>query len=839
MPLNEYRRKRNFEKTPEPFPDTQSLAKDGQFFVQRHDASRLHYDFRLAIDGVLKSWAVPKGPSMDPAHRRLAMEVEDHPLAYGSFEGNIPKGEYGGGSVMLWDRGEFLIDGRESAQKQWERGDLKLELKGQKLRGAFKLFRMRGKTKGTEWLLVKAKDAFATPGWTADELAASVLTNRTQREIAEEISANFTNATQATEPMLPTLVKTLPEGDSWLYEVKWDGVRVLCTVSDGSVDLRSRNGTSYNRSFPELMDLPQWLKLESGVLDGEIVAMDAEGRIHFGAIQPRLGGNRRGGNRRGGAGPEPEGISLYLFDLLFRNGKDLRSLPLEKRRAALARVLQKNGRVQLSPALQGSATSVMEVAAEGALEGIVAKRRDSPYRPGRSTDWVKVKLERREDFVICGWLPGKRKSFASLVLGLFDNEGLSWCGNVGTGFSEAELHSLSAMLKKSVKADGPAFAYGPWPSGMRWVEPALVAELRFAEWTQSGRLRSPVFLGLRPDKQPADCVREEAELLSTPRTLAPSVQAEEPTNAVARKRARKRSAAKSSPRPAISHGEKLYFPDDKITKGQLIAYYEEVAPYLVPHLQGRPAVLKRFPDGIDGKFFFQKNLPASTPSWVPTVTLPSEHERREIRYIVIDDVNVLLYAVNLGCIEMNAWMSRTESIDSPDYILFDLDPFECGFAKVVETAHVLRETLAHLGLDAYVKTSGGDGLHVVTPLAEGHTYSEVKSFTEGMASAIGTMRPDLVTTERSIKKRPVGKVYFDYLQFGKGKTIASIYSVRPRKGAPVSMPLQWDELTAKTRPTSFHLRNTLSRLRKKGDLWEPVLRKGHVLQEALDKLQGL
>ena len=781
MALKEYARKRDFSKTPEPRPLSPSGSPGSRFFVQRHDASHLHYDFRLAIGGVLKSWAVPKGPSMDPAHKRLAMEVEDHPVAYGTFEGTIPKGEYGGGSVMLWDTGAFETEGPGSPEQQWEKGHLKLRLHGEKLTGTFTLVRMRGKATGREWLLVKSADVDAQKGWSVDDYAFSILTNRTQ----EQIAANTPKPTPIA-PMLATLETALPEGPDWLYEVKWDGVRVICTVERGGVALQSRNGQSYNASFPELLDLPRALSLKSGTLDGEIVAVDAAGRSRFEAIQPRLGRTRPGN----GSGPNAHGIALYLFDLLAKDGNDLRGQTLRKRRGELSAIFRPNERFRLSNPLNGTAASVMAVAVEHRLEGIIAKRWSSQYVSGRSHDWVKVKLQQRQEFVVCGWLPGKR-SFSALVLGLLADGQLTWCGNVGTGFSEAAIRDIHATLKATAIESRPRIAIGEWPPKMHWVPPALTAEVKFAEWTTNRHLRAPVFVGLKPDRAAKEFQMTES---------------------------------KTGPTPSLTNLDKVYFPKDKITKGDLLAYYREVAPVLLPHLKDRPASLKRYPDGITGEPFFQKNLSDSTPAWVPSVTYYSEDSKRDIRYALVQDNNTLQYVVNLGCIDHNPWMSRTQSIDSPDYVLFDLDPFHCGFDKVIEAAHSLREILDSLKLESFVKTSGSDGLHIVIPLKPVHSYDVVREFAASVASAAAQARPDLFTLERSLAKRTRRRVYFDYLQIGKGKTIAAPYSVRPQNGAPVSTPLRWEELVKGLRPKDFHIKNTVSRLAKIGDLWAPVLK---------------
>jgi len=803
MSLKEYERKRNFSKTSEPRPEVKAAREGGGFFVQRHDASHLHYDFRLAIEGVLKSWAVPKGPSMDPAVKRLAMEVEDHPLAYGAFEGNIPKGEYGGGSVMLWDTGTFSNEGSGSVAEQWRTGRLKIRLEGEKLRGTFGLIRMKGKATGKEWLLVKDADEYALRGWDAAGYEYSVTTQRTQAQIAAGVAVRSQPVMSGIKPMLAVLAKTLPEGPDWIYEVKWDGVRTLLTIENGLVSFESRNGLSYNSRFPELKELPAALALSSGVVDGEIVAADSSGRISFQALQPRLGIARFGKQREG-----PHGISIYLFDLLFKDGKDLRKLPLRKRRAILIESLRPNERVKLSQTLDGSAGAVMEVAAEHELEGIMAKRLDSPYAGGRSAAWVKVKLQQRQEFVVCGWIDGNRASFGALVLGLFESGRLHWRGNVGTGFSEQLLRDIGSSLKKSSLPRKPAEAAGEWPSKMHWARPTMVAEIRFAEFTQSAHLRAPVFLGLRPDRRPEDCMREIP---------------------VSKEIASARNRGAGNRKVTLSHQEKIYFPAEGLTKGDLLAYYESVAPVLLPHLKDRPASLRRYPDGIHGKSFFQKNLPAATPDWVPSLTLHSEESKRDIRYALVQDLDVLLYVVNLGCIDHNPWMSRKQSLDSPNYVLFDLDPFHCDFDTVIAAAHHLHEVMDHLKMEVFVKTSGSNGLHIAAPLKSGYGYEEVKEFTAAMAATVMQTRPDLFTIARSLSARTRGRVYFDYVQIGKGKTIAAPYSVRPRDGAPVSTPLQWTELKKGLRPSDFHMRNTVERIKRVGDLWAPVLKSRQAL----------
>lgn len=869
--LKEYERKRDFQKTPEPPPgplqsSTLRPGETGDFFVQRHNASHLHYDFRLAIGGTLKSWAVPKGPTLDPEEKRLAMEVEDHPLSYGEFEGNIPAGEYGGGSVMLWDRGTFELLGKDPAEKQMEKGDLKFQLKGVKLKGDFALIRMKGKRhKRNEWLLIKKRDVEAIPGWDAEVYATSISSGRSQDQIASQTAPKRASKSkpllkaakkaapassrkggntmpQNLSPMLATLSSDVPEGPGWAYEIKWDGVRALCFVSGGKPSIISRNGVSYDRQFPELHSLPEQLDAREAIVDGEIVAVDEKGVSHFQLLQPRIMQAHTEGQLEASGAAQ---ILLYLFDVLWVDGRDLRSLPLQVRRKILEDIVKPGPSIRMSEQFFAEGGRFLETAQEHGIEGILAKRLDSPYRSSRSSAWLKVKTQLRQEFVICGWLPGKRSTFSALVLGLYEEGVLQWCGNVGTGFNEALLQSLFEELQARKARSKPA---GTWPAGIRPVKPELVCEIKFAEWTRDGRLRAPVFMGLRPDKNAADCVKEEP--------MEAAVTKEKPA-AAPKPKAVKKQKASVSPEPLLpgtannvevelkgkplrfTNLNKLYFPEDKLTKRDLLNYYAAVGPFLLPYLKDRPLSLRRYPNGIHGEGFFQKNLPATTPDWVPTVTIYSEDSKRDINYALCPDLPTLLYLVNLGCIDHNPWMSRVASLDSPDYILLDLDPSGTTFAQVVEAALAIHEILEELKLTAFVKTSGGDGMHIVLPLAPGYTYDEARIFAEALAHVTASRNPGLITIERSLSERPKRRVYFDYVQIGKGKTIAAPYVVRPYSGAPVGTPLKWEELDRGLRPSDFHLRNILERLDKTGDLMAPLLKGKQKLEPVLVRLQAM
>jgi len=803
--LKEYSRKRNFAVTSEPpAASTKSKSKSktkilqpgeqASYFVQRHDASHLHYDFRLEIEGVLKSWAVPKGPSLDPSEKRLAMMVEDHPLSYGTFEGNIPQGEYGGGSVMLWDRGSFTLLGSGPADEQLAEGNLKFSMEGSKLHGEFALVRLNSKA-GNEWLLIKKKDAGAKPGWKIGDYESSVTTGRSQDSIAKNLQPAREQLPKLVEPMLALLTDRLPEGSEWIYEIKWDGMRALCQISSRGVDFQSRSGGSYSRHFPELKSIGASIQAKEAVLDGEIVAVDENGVSHFEWLQPRFADPGTKPVKSQGSGR----IVYCVFDLLFLDGQDLRDLPLSARSQRLSEIIAETGELIISKQFSGEPIQVMKAAEDLGIEGVVAKRVDSHYRAGRSDVWRKVKLELRQEFLICGWLEGKRKSFGSLVLGLNEGKALKWCGNVGTGFDEQTMTRLAETMQARRLKKGHL---GTWPKGMIPIRPDMICEVKFAQWTAAGKLRAPVFLGLRADVKPNEVRRE---------SLA----------------GKKMIAGKDANVTLDIDGhqlqftnlDKLYFPEDGLTKRDVLNYYAEVSPYLLPMLEDRPLSLKRYPDGILGKTFFQKNLPESTPEWIDAIKLYSDDSKRMIRYCLCANLATLLYLVNLGCIDHHPWLSRVNDLDSPDSLLIDLDGNGAPFGKVVEGALAMKELIEEVGLSSVVKTSGGDGVHVLIPLEPKQNYDRVKQVAEQLAQVAAARYPKLFTIERAIAKRPKSRVYIDYLQVGKGKTVASAYSIRPHANAPVSTPLLWDELTTSLKPGDFNLGNMPIRLEQVGDVW--------------------
>ena len=879
MSLEEYVAKRRFEKTPEPPPSatkSKSAAKP-YFCVQRHDATRLHYDFRLEIDGVLKSWAVPKGPSLDPAVKVFAAHVEDHPVEYGDFEGNIPAGNYGGGSVMLWDRGTFDLLGDIPAEAQLARGDLKFRLHGEKLKGDFAIVHMkaRAKGKGNEWLLIKKRDEFATPGWDVEALAYSVLSGRTQEEIARNLPARKTKrktagaadrvwatsppakraraAAQSTEPgkaapvkkrakydlsglkgaqlaAMPASIEPMkamigdrvPRGAGWLFEVKWDGVRAVAFIDNEEVRLQARSGLRCERQYPELAVMPHHIAASQAVIDGEIAVLDAKGVSQFHLIQPRI------------ANTDPNTIAhlvrstpvvYFAFDLLYLDGYDLRNVALEKRRELLQRVLTSGPAIRISDAFPGAGEELLEAARENGLEGIVAKHANSCYESRRSREWIKIKIVSEQEFVIGGYTEpqGDRDYFGALVLGVYKDGNLRWVGNVGTGFDQKLLGSIFKQLKPLITKKCP-FADRPKPDrGMTWVRPELVCQVRYATWTQDDRLRAPVFIGMRNDKAAGTIEREDAKEESAPEALGQLLPAS----------LKEATLTIDGHTLKFTNLPKLYYPDDGVTKRDVLNYYAGVADLILPYLEDRPLSLKRYPNGIKEQYFFQKDTPVTYPDWLRTELID------DINYVFAEDHASLLYLVNLGCIDHNPWMSRSGSLDHPDYILIDLDPQECLYDLIVEAALMVRRILEQIGLVGYPKTTGGDGMHVYIPIEPVYSYEEARIFAELIARLVTHEKPHLFTTPRSVAKRQKNRVYFDYLQIGKSKTIAAPYVLRAYGGAPVATPLEWEEVAPGLHPKQFTIHNARQRFREKGDLFLGVLEKPQNLYEALGRLEKL
>ena len=792
--LAEYEKKRSPKKTPEPGLEGPVRAKRGAvegargnrevpparssgspiFVVQRHDARRLHYDFRLEMDGALASWAVPKGVPLEPGEQHLAVHVEDHPLDYATFEGEIPKGEYGAGTVEIWDNGTYEL------LEQKRNGGLTVRLHGKRLRGTYALVPARLSGDPKNWLILRKREDDADGG------------SASRAEYA---------------PMLATLAEDVPRGAGWSFEVKWDGYRALAYVRGSETTLVSRNRNDLTSRFASVATaVSRATKSPDCVLDGEVCALDEDGRSSFSAMQQGKPGTP---------------IVYYAFDVLEVDGEPVIELPFGERRKRLDRLLDKRNRVvRLSEAFDDG-EALYEAAKQQRLEGVVAKRLESRYLPGRrSRDWLKIKTHGEQEFVIAGYTKGtgrRASSFGSLVLGYYREGAIVYAGNVGTGFSAKEIDRLLERLRP-LRRSTPPFREVPKMPKVRkgdvvWVEPKLVCEVEFVEWTHDGRLRAPSYKGLREDKS------------------AEEVRREEPTAD---------RVTKGSRELKLSNLDKVFFPKEGITKGDLIEYYRAIAPVLVPHLEQRPFTMVRYPNGIEDKFFFQKDAPSHLPEWIDTFraqvsTRGSPRRKKWVNFPLVSDELALLWMVNMGCIDMNAWYSRVDKPDRPDFVLFDLDPSpDVGFAETVQVALLVKKALDAFGLVGFPKTSSAEGMHVLVPVERRYTYDDTRQFAEIVAGAIARTNRGLATTEWTKAKRR--GVLIDANQNGEGKTIASVYSVRPRPGAPVSTPLRWDEVNEKLDPLSFTMDVVRERTSKHGDLFEGVLKTKQRLTDALKAL---
>jgi bifunctional non-homologous end joining protein LigD len=768
--LREYERKRDPKQTPEPFSSTRRDERAPIFVVQRHDARRLHYDFRLEMDGALASWAVPKGIPLEPGARALAVHVEDHPLDYASFEGEIPKGNYGAGAVEIWDTGTYELVERKRD------GGLTVKLHGSRLEGTWTLVPAHLDGNEKNWLILRKRDD----------------------------SASRPAARNDYRPMLATVAETLPTGEDWVYEVKWDGYRALGYVRGGDAKLVSRNGNDLTGRFPEIArSLSRAVKSPDCVVDGEVCALDEQGRPSFSAMQQ---------------GKRGTPLVYEVFDVLEIDGVPVVDRPLRERRERLEDLLDRRVTTVQISGLFDDGEALFEAASKQGLEGVMAKRPGSVYAEGRRTrDWLKVKTHGREEFVICGWTKGEGRrsgSFGSLVLGTYEGDELRWVGNCGTGFTEQTIEELLEAMKPLVRKTSPLAVVPKMPKvrkeDVTWVEPKLVCEVRFAQWTHDGHLRAPVFEGLRDDKSAREVKRE-----------APS--------------------AGIDTRVKLSNLDKVFFPEEGITKGDLIEYYDAVAGVLVPHLRDRPFTMRRYPDGAEGKAFFQKDAPSHMPDWIPTYrahvsTREAPRRTKWINAPLVNDRDALLWMVNMGCIDMNTWYSRIDKPDRPDFVLFDLDPSpDVGFAETVQVALVVKQALDALGLVAFPKTSGADGMHVLVPVERRYTFDDTREFAEIVGGAIARTHRGLATTEWAKSKRR--GVLIDSNQNGEGKTIASVYSVRPKPGAPVSTPLRWDEVNEDLDPASFTMDVVLGRIREHGDLFAGVLTTHQRIDKALNALR--
>ncbi len=817
--LRLYRKKRDPDRTPEPFGDLsggaapRALPPDARrrFVVQQHDASRMHWDLRLEIEGVLVSWAVPRGPSLDPAEKRLAVQTEDHPLEYGDFEGVIPEGNYGAGAMIVWDHGVYRsVDGRTPAEGL-AAGKLDLLLEGSKLRGRFALVRTardgerdwllfkKGATPPEDRELVEAQPASVFSGLTVDELEAGTRRDEAVAAAAEAAGARRAELDAARlRPMLADVRKTAFSDPAWLFELKYDGVRLLAEKRGDAVRLFSRLGRDRTAVYPEIATALRHLPLDDALLDGEVVALDASGRASFGDLTRRFTQTDAAAIARGVV--EVPTV-FYAFDLLGAAGFDLRALSLVERKGLLARCVPPIGTLRFADHVEGDGEVLFAAATEHGLEGVVAKRSDAPYEDGRrSKRWLKIKVPRSAALAIVGISPGQgsRRSLGSVMLAGWRDGELCYVGNAGSGLRDGHIDEILADAERLQRAT-PAMRDGPErpPDGTRYLEPELVCEAGYTDLTSNGTLRHPVFRRLLPDVSLAECAAPGARPAAEPDlpTPDPPAQGEE---------------------LQLTRQDKVFWPASGYTKGDLLAYYEGVWPWIAPYLRDRPVVLTRYPDGIEGKHFYQKNAPSFTPAWVQRETIDGTD------YFVCNELRTLLYVVNSGAIPLHVWSSRITDLEHPDWCIVDLDPKEAPFADVVAIARELHRQLEALDVCHFVKTSGQDGLHILLPLGGQLTHKESRTLAEVLARRVVAALPGIATVTRPAASRG-GKVYVDYGQNARGQLIASPLSVRPRPGAPVSMPLTWPQVTRRLDPTRWNLRTARKRLEKSGDPLRRVL----------------
>ncbi len=848
MALEEYRRKRNFGKTPEPSGEDAGAHAGLAFVIQKHAASHLHWDFRIELDGVLLSWAVPKGPSLDNGEKRLAMRVEDHPIDYGSFEGVIPKGEYGGGTVMIWDRGTWEPD-HGDPREHLAQGHLKFYLFGERLRGRWMLVKTKGyggKRAENSWLLFKEHDEEERPHTefqAAAEWTTSVATGRTMDEIATDIDAvwhsnksveknvaeshglfpppgagdaaqiaggvdGLPGAVRAPMPQevgveLATLVKQAPEGDRWLHEIKFDGYRMLAYVDNGEVRMVSRNGHDWTQRFGEIETAVAALPATSAILDGEVVVLKPDGTNDFQALQNYVRGRRTAE------------LHFICFDLLYLDGVDLRGVALEQRKRLLFELLPRHSdRLRYTDHIEGHGDVFLARACDYSLEGIISKRRDAPYRSGRGHDWVKTKCLLRQEFVVVGYTDpgGSRKGFGALVLALHEDGGLVQVGRVGTGFTDESLAKIFGKLEGTEVEKAPVVnpPSGPMAKGVHWVEPQLVAEVTFAEWTEERLLRHSSFLGLREDKPLEEVVAE------TPVDSPPSADAlsDEDEAAAAGMGGTRTSIAGVT----LSNPDRVFWPDAGVTKSQLAIYYERVAHLMLPHIENRPLSLVRCPKGYTGECFYQKHI-EHFPKAVGTVGIYEPEEDETVPYACVRNLAGIVGLVQMGVLEIHPWGSRADAVDRPDRLVFDLDPDSgVSWATVSGTASLLRVELERLGLKSWVKTTGGKGLHVVVPVQRRRDWDDTKAFCRAFVDHIVRIEPRLFTSNMSKAQRG-GKIFIDYLRNSRGATAIAPYGTRARPGAPVAVPLAWDELEGLAERPEFTVPNVSGWLDRGPDPW--------------------
>ncbi len=802
--LSAYKTKRDLKRSGEPASGKRS-AEGLKFVIQKHAARRLHYDLRLEAGGVLKSWAVPKGPSTDPKKRVLAVMVEDHPLGYADFEGIISEGNYGAGSVIVWDSGTYRVPGLSKAEAEkailygLDKGDFTFVLEGRKIRGRFTLARM--KKDGNNWLLMKADDEFANLEIADDSSVKSgrIVPGRAMPDLPEIGKGAKAVMPKSIKPMLARLIEKPFKREGWIFELKLDGYRAVAFLNNSRIDIRSRNNLSLNERFSGL--IRSLGKIPAPVIfDGEIVVLDRKGRPDFQLLREYLETGR--------------GFPIYyVFDILYY-GRSLAGLPLHSRKEILKKILPILPDVRYVEHVETEGILLLRSAEQAGIEGIIAKNLSSTYEEGkRSDDWLKIKITKTQEAVIGGYTApqGGRTDFGALVLGVYQEKKLVYVGHCGSGFDESGLKLLKKRMNALRVARSPFLVEPKTNAPATWVKPELVCEVRLSGWTKDGFMRHPIFIGLRDDKKPEEVSRELP------------AQTE------------KFAARKTGVGLAISNPNKIFWPKDRYAKRDLVEYYDKIADVILPYLIDRPESLHRFPNGINGEEFYQKNL-VDAPPEIRTIPLYSEAENKTVNYLLCQDKAALLYMANLGCIEINPWNSRIGSLDNPDYLILDLDPQGISFDNVVKVALATNDILKRSGITAYPKTSGATGLHICVPLGAKYDYEQAREFAHLINVLVNRRLPEITSLARLPGSRK-NKVYLDYLQNRRGQTLAAPYSLKPLPGAPVSTPLKWSEVRPGLKPRDYHMKNIFSRLKKVGDLWEGVLGEGIDLLQAIDKLQ--
>lgn len=803
--LKEYNQKRDFSQTSEPVGKI-SASKQMRFVIQKHDATRLHYDFRIEYDGVLKSWAVPKGLPYKSSERHLAMQVEDHPLSYFDFEGIIPEGNYGAGEVIVWDLGNYWVphatnekEANEKIKTGFKKGEIKLILNGKKVKGLFALVRFK-KAGDNAWLMIKDKDEYEGVDFSKNE--KSVKTGKTLNQLAlkpiHESAPSFAKATEAKQlefikPMLASMGEKIPESEDYLFEEKFDGYRMIAVIDHGKVNLFSRNGVNWNIKFPQVAKDLTSIKTDC-VLDGELVAYDQKGNTTFQMLQNHL---------------DADHLKYHIFDILNLNNISTLQLPLLERKKYLAKVVKSHKHIVLTNYQIGSGKEFFKTMKT--KEGMIAKKLTSKYIPGdRSHEWLKFKNRLRDEFVIAGVTKptGSRFGFGALEIGYYQKDKLIYAGRVGTGFDDKLIKKLFTNLQKIKRKDSPFSDYDGDKSVQFWVEPILICEVTFAGWTTENLILQASFVGLRIDKL-AHQVKGDYSLLEK----------------------------------IITKPDKVFWPEKNYTKLDLAKYYFEVSPILLPYLKDRPQNLNRHPDGIHGISFYHKDIEINLPDYVQTTNIKREEVRRDkdgtdqqISYLVCQNVETLIYMANLGCIEINPWLSKITDLTKPDYLVFDVDPGDVDFGDVIKIARALYNLLEQIDIKPFIKTSGKRGIHIYAYLAAKYSFIDARNFAELVSKIILNKYPQIVSLERSPAKRK-HKIYIDYLQNRQGQTTASIYSVRPNQFAGVSMPITVSELTATLDPSNYHMKNALKRIDKVGDLWKDIKKYPVDLSKALQKLK--